>query len=70
MIEVFATNIQDRKDARRVLGFFSIVWPRLEINFDLNDCDHILRVESAKPIDPDQVMNYVQYLGFHIRILD
>ena len=42
MIEVFATNIQDHKDARIVQGLFRIVFPKFNINFDLADSDHVL----------------------------
>ena len=70
MIEVFATDIQDHKDARTVEGLFSIVFPRFDVNFDLADCDHVLRVESPIPIDHGKVMTYVQNLGFSIRVLE
>ena len=70
MIEVFATNIKNLQDARMIQGLFSIVFPRFEINFDLSDRDHILRVKSNAPIDPGKVMGYVQNMGFNIRVLD
>ena len=70
MIEVFATNIQDRNDARIVQGLFRIVFPKFNINFDLADSDHVLRVESPTQIDKRAIMRYIQKMGFVIRSLE
>ncbi len=70
MIEVFATNIQDHKDACIVQGLFRIVFPKFNINFDLADSDHVLRVESSTQIDQGAIMRYIQKMGFAIRILE
>ena len=46
MVEVFKTNVQRKQEAemliRKLLGHF----PDHKINFDLSDCDKILRVEG------------------------
>ncbi len=70
MIEVFATDIENRQDARVIQGLFSIVFPRLDINFDLGDTDHVLRIESRGPVDSGRIISYVKNLGYAIRILE
>lgn len=70
MIEIFATNIRSIKDARIIEGLFSIVFPRLDVNFDLDDRDKILRVQSVRPIDPNSIESYVRNLGFSAKVID
>ncbi|MEM6522715.1 MAG: hypothetical protein AAGF85_20680 [Bacteroidota bacterium] len=70
MIEIFATNIRSIKDARIVEGLFCIVFPRLDVNFDLDDRDRILRVQSTVPIDSKSIVGYMRNLGFAARLID
>ena len=70
MIEIFATNIRSIKDARIIEGLFSIVFPRLDVNFDLDDRDKILRVQSVSPIDSNSIVSYVRNLGFSAKVID
>lgn len=46
MIEVFRTNVKTRKDAQQVLQKLAGHFPNYQFNFDLQDCDKILRVIS------------------------
>jgi len=46
MVEVFKTNVQQQKQAVRLLAALSQTFPLCRINFDLDDCDRILRVEG------------------------
>lgn len=70
MIEIFATNIQSIKDARIVQGLISIVFPGLNVNFDLDDRDRILRVQSTAPIDANSIVGYIRNLGFAAKVID
>ena len=70
MIEIFATNIRSIKDARIIEGLFSIVFPRLDVNFDLDDRDRILRVQSPVPIDSNSIIGYMRNLGFAAKVID
>ncbi len=70
MIEIFATDIKSIKDARVVEGLFSIVFPRLEVNFDLEDRDRILRVQSPSPIEHNSIVSYIRNLGFAAKVLE
>ena len=46
MVEVFKTNILKQKEAKHMLTIFSKEFPSFKINFDLDDCDKILRVRE------------------------
>ncbi|WP_169514451.1 hypothetical protein [Gelidibacter mesophilus] len=47
MIEVFKTNITDKTRAKSVRKEFLVRLPKSYINFDLEDCDRILRIENC-----------------------
>lgn len=46
MVEVFKTNVEQTEEAELLLRFFAEYFPEYKINFDLSDCDRILRVEG------------------------
>lgn len=46
MIEIFKTNVEGRNESERIVQTLKKKFPSLKINFDLNDCDNILRVEG------------------------
>lgn len=46
MIEVFKTNVKLKKDARRIIKLLKSKLNEHNINFDLSDCDKILRIEN------------------------
>ena len=45
-VEVFRTNVCTAAEASEVIEQIHASFPRYKANFDLDDCDHILRVES------------------------
>ncbi len=47
MVEVFKTNIDRKQTAAKVKMELLLLFPDCKINFDLDDCDRILRIESA-----------------------
>jgi hypothetical protein len=49
MVEVYSTDIKTEEMANRVLLHLLTKFPHYKINFDLEDCDKILRVESDTP---------------------
>ena len=69
MIEVFATNVQDAAEAKRIVGLLARHFPGSKINFDLDDCDNILRVEG-KNFTVDSVMLLVKETGFVCNVLE
>jgi hypothetical protein len=47
MIEVFKTNIDEDSDTNAITQRLLEQFPLSKINFDLEDCDKILRIESS-----------------------
>lgn len=69
-VEVFKTNINKIKDAKLVAKVLANVLPACKINFDLEDCDRILRIEVVKgQINCRQVITLVQKNGFACEVL-
>ncbi len=46
MVEVFQTNIRTKSKARKIKAALLLLMPNARISFDLEDCDHILRIEN------------------------
>jgi hypothetical protein len=46
MVEVFKTDVNSRKSANKILHELNIFFPGYLINFDLEDCDRVLRMEG------------------------
>ena len=46
IVEVFKTNVQRREEAKMLIRKLLRYFPDHKINFDLSDCDRILRVEG------------------------
>lgn len=70
MVEVFKTNIASNKKADWVLGILQDRFPGLELNFDLEDCDNILRVGAMDRKEiARNIIKTVRAQGFKIEIL-
>ena len=69
MIEVFKTNVHDFSEAQKVVALLNRHFPGSRINFDLDDCDKVLRVEGNNFIT-EKVMKLVAEKGFVCSILD
>lgn len=69
MVEVFKTNVEDAELAQllihKLLNYFSF----FRVNFDLDDCDKILRIEGES-IMPEKVIELVSDHGYHCQVLD
>jgi len=53
IVYVFKTDVQDKQSARHIILFLQRVFSRCRINFDLDDCDRILRIESSQGLIED-----------------
>jgi hypothetical protein len=69
MVEVFKTNVMSHDQANMLLAQLQNVFPDYKINFDLEDCDRILRVESKNSIITDWVIDLIQTQGYEVEIL-
>lgn len=68
MVEVFKTNVQNHSDAERLVAELSKKNSILKINFDLNDCDNVLRIE-AKKINPLEIIELMHSNGFQCEVI-
>ncbi len=69
LIEVFKTDVQEEVVANEMVTILLEYFPDSRINFDLKDCDNILRFEG-KNLVPEKVISIVKENGFNCMILD
>ena len=69
MIEVFKTNVEQDLEAKEIVSLLLEHFPESRINFDLEDCDKILRIEGGNFL-ADKVMMMVGERGFVCDILE
>lgn len=69
MIEVFKTNVEEARQATNLVVLLLQHFPGSKINFDLHDCDKILRVEGEN-FKAEKVINLVNENGFACNILE
>jgi len=69
MIEVFKTNVNRTVQAKRIVDILLEHFPGNKINFDLHDCDKILRVEG-KNFCAEKIMTLVIENGFSCNLLE
>ncbi|MBA4853079.1 hypothetical protein [Emticicia sp. BO119] len=69
MVEVFKTNIQERKHASLLFEVLRRQFPLFKINFDLDDCDKILRIEGDR-ISNDRIMTIIHMNGYQCQVLE
>ena len=64
MVRVFKTDVDCNDKANLLLAQLSIVISDCHINFDLEDCDRILRLEGSNP----PIKEVIQTLANHNHI--
>lgn len=69
MIEVFKTNIQYTEQAELIIKKLLEYFPNQKINFDLEDCDKILRLEGDF-MHIDVIIDVLKHNGFDCEFLD
>lgn len=62
-VEVFKTNVHQDYQAKRLVDLLQQYFPGSKINFDLDDCDKVLRVEGDNFL-PGKIMTLVNENGF------
>ena len=68
MVEVFKTDVVDTTESRSLSFVLSKEFADYKINFDLSDCDRILRIESQN-INVDKVLSIVNGMGYQCQVL-
>jgi hypothetical protein len=70
MIEIFRTNVTGRNQAEIILNKIHSAFPGYIANFDLDDCDHVLRVDSQTSMLCNvTIIQLLQRLGFEADVL-
>lgn len=69
MVEIFKTSVQKKAQSRTLLYILSKKFPTYKINFDLTDCDKILRVEGEM-IKASGVISLLMENGFKCEIIE
>ncbi|MEM9324856.1 MAG: hypothetical protein AAGA85_04345 [Bacteroidota bacterium] len=68
MIEVFKTDVTEVAVAAYVRKKLMANYDLKEVSFDVQDCDHVLRIESHK-VDSMQVITDMEALGLQCSVL-
>lgn len=69
-VAIFKTDVLDEPAAKRMVLCLKKLFPGTKINFDLDDCDKILRVESLEPINAAHITASMQLNGYNACLLD
>ncbi|QSW90441.1 MULTISPECIES: hypothetical protein [Flavobacterium] len=63
VVEIFKTNVEKETETNYVIAVIKRQFPSYKVNFDLEDCDKILRVEGLE-LQWNTIIDYVNCLGF------
>lgn len=64
-VEIFKTNVEREEDAAAIIKHLLCYFPHYQINFDLEDCDRILRIATKQsPIKKQQVIQLLGAKGY------
>jgi len=67
-VEIFKTNVDDEHTALKALQMLQDALPGCEINFDLDDCDRVLRIKG-EAFDVGLVLEKMKWLGHQCGLL-
>ena len=68
-IEIFKTNVRRKTDAIRIVRKLSSIEPSYISNFDIEDCDCILRIESIeKKVNIHSVIKLLKGNNFNCEV--
>ena len=68
MVEIFKTNVQKKAQSKMLLYILSEAFPSFKINFDLSDCDKVLRVDGDN-MEALRIMILLKEYGFKCEVL-
>jgi len=70
MVEVLKTNVQEHGQAKKLIRQIHRNFQNYQANFDLEDCDKILRVACYTDfIQATQLIDYLKILGYKAEVL-
>jgi len=70
MVEIFKTNIRTQSQADSLILKLEKVYPGIQFNVDLMDCDNVLRGKSNSTIPWESIEKTVGGEGFECRLID
>jgi hypothetical protein len=68
VVEVFKTSIGNQQESILVSNVLRVMYPAAKINFDLEDCDNVLRIENSS-IPIEEVTKMLKALGYQCEVL-
>ncbi|MEO6177475.1 MAG: hypothetical protein ABIP27_20145 [Flavobacterium circumlabens] len=68
MIEVFKTDVQETEQSKMIVMNLLEHFPDSVINFDLEDCDKILRIHAVS-ISNRTIIALLNSYGYHCEVL-
>jgi len=69
MVEVFKTNVRSADQANALVNEIHRVFISYKVNFDLTDCDKILRVQSSEEVNAYALIEMLRCFGFEASVL-
>jgi len=69
MVEVFKTNVTSVHQARILVDAIHDRFEGYRANFDLDDCDNILRIETTRMIEMDPLITLLKGMGVEAETL-
>lgn len=70
VVEVFKTNVTEKEVADKIVSDLTLTLPQSKINFDLTDCDKILRIESVASIHIESISDQLNQWGYQCEVLE
>ncbi|MGF7073317.1 hypothetical protein [Mucilaginibacter sp. R-33] len=71
IVEVFKTNVNKRRQANMLLNAIHTTFGNHKANFDLDDCDRILRVQcDSGTLCAYSLINFLKELGCRAEVLE
>ncbi|WP_456311949.1 hypothetical protein [Pseudomonas shirazensis] len=68
MIEVFKTNVEEIEQSKMIVVKLLEHYPNSHINFDLEDCDRILRIHALS-ISNHKIIELLNSFGYQCEAL-
>jgi len=68
MVSVFKTNVANNQESRLVINHLECMYPKINIEFDLEDVDNMLIIEGDN-YKEDEIASLLFNLGFGCELL-
>lgn len=70
MVEVFSTNVSKKPIADFLVNQLEQRFQNYRANFDLDDCDHILRIKCTEGVvNSESILKFISGFGYKIDVL-